>query len=296
MMALGGSRTRQTRGSVSCHHPRVSYSAPDYWSELHRRDDLSAVGQAALPAEFNRWLYRILARNLRAFIRRRELASPPPARLFDVGAGIGVWIPFWRDLGVTRIDGCDLVPAAVERLNERFGDTGTFVVAELGDSSGGGLPVDQRYPLVTVFNVLLHITDDERFDRALGQIAKLVQPGGSLLLVEPILRDPSYSVPYVSTMHSRARPLGDYAGPLRAAGLEQMDLLAAVVLAGNPMEAGSRAAFRRYQRIWKWVARQTKRSAASARWIGPVLSAADRIALLTGAAPSSKIARFRRPV
>jgi SAM-dependent methyltransferase len=272
----------------------MSYKAIDYWSELHGRDDLSAVGQSALPTELNRWLYRILARNLRAFIRRHVLVSPPPARLFDVGSGTGQWIPFWRSLGVPRIDGCDLVPAAVERLNQRFGDSGTFVVVELGDS-GAAFPADQRYPLVTVFNVLLHVTDDERFVRALGQIADVVEPGGALLLVEPILRDPSYARPFVPTVASRARPLDDYTGPLIGAGLEQVALVAAMGLANNPIEAGSPAAFRRYQRLWGWVARRTKRSHASARWIGPLLAIGDRIALAAGSAPTSKIALFRRP-
>ena len=61
----------------------MSYSPTDYWAELHRRDDLSAVGQSGLPTEINRWLYRILARNLRAFLRRHDLLRPPPAAMFD---------------------------------------------------------------------------------------------------------------------------------------------------------------------------------------------------------------------
>jgi SAM-dependent methyltransferase len=273
----------------------MPYSANDYWSELHRRADVSAVGQSGLPIEINRWLYRILARNLRAYVRRHGLVSPAPARLFEVGSGTGEWIPFWRDLGVARIDGCDLVPAAVERLTEQFGDRGRFYVAELGAPTGSGLPADLHYPLVTICNVLLHITDDEHFVRALAQIADLVEPGGSLLLVEPMLLDPSYARPFVPTAASRARPVDAYAGPLMAAGLERIDLAAAMVLANNPIEAGSPAALRRYQRVWRWVAQRTKRSPGSARWIGPLLAAGDRIALLSRAAPTSKIALFRRP-
>ncbi len=273
----------------------MPYSANDYWSELHRRADISAVGQSGLPIEINRWLYRILARNLRAFVRRRGLVSPAPARMFEVGSGTGEWIPFWHGLGVARIDGCDLVPAAVERLNERFGDRGTFFVAEVGARSGSGLPADVRYPLVTVFNVLLHVTDDERFVRALAQIGDLVEPGGSLLLIEPMLLDASYARPFVATAASRARPVDAYAGPLLAAGLEQIELAAAMVLANNPIEAGSPAALARYRRVWGWVASRTKRNPGSARWIGPLLAAGDRIALASGAAPTSKIALFRRP-
>lgn len=273
----------------------MPYSASDYWSELHQRDDLSAVGQSALPPEINSWLYRILARNLRGLGRRQGLLSTAPSRMFDAGSGTGAWIPFWREIGVARIDGCDLVPAAVARLTERYGMTGRFCVAELGAPHGAGLPTDARYPLVTVLNVLLHITDDERFARAIGQLAELVEPGGTLLLVEPILRNPAFARPYDPAMASRARPIAGYVDACRTAGLEFVDLFAATVLANNPIEAASPAAFHRYQKVWRWIARRTKKSPSSARWIGPLLSAADWVAMRTNAAPSSKVAIFRRP-
>ena len=159
----------------------MPYSASDYWTELHQRDDLSAVGQSALPTELNAWLYRILARNLTRFLRREGLVDPPPARIFEAGSGTGAWIPFWLDLGVERVDGCDLVPAAVARLTERFGDTGRFWVAELGAAGDSGLPSGERYPLVTVMNVLLHVTDDERFARAIGQPQSRQDGGGDAI-------------------------------------------------------------------------------------------------------------------
>jgi SAM-dependent methyltransferase len=274
----------------------MPYSASDYWTELHERDDLSAVGQSALPAAFNEWLYRILARNLRAFLRGQGLVTPPPARIFEAGSGTGAWIPFWLDLGVDRVDGCDLVPAAVARLTERFGGTGQFWVAELGAPGGSGLKTDERYPLVTVMNVLLHVTDDERFRAALGQLAEIVAPGGALLLVEPILKNAEFARPYDPAVASRARPLSAYAAPCEAAGLELVKVAAATVLANNPIEAGSAAALGRYQWLWRSITRRAKRSPGASRWMGPLLSAADSIAMRTGAAPTSKIAVFRRPV
>jgi len=65
-------------------------------------------------------------------------------------------------------------------------------------------------------------------------------------------------------------------------------------MANNPIEAGSRAAYDRYLRWWKWVARRAKASQSSIRWVGPVMLALDRVALAAGAAPSSKIVLFRR--
>jgi len=271
----------------------MPYDPDAYWRTLHERDDLSAVGQSALPVALNMWLYRALARNLRRFVRRHGLDRPPPPRAFDVGSGTGFWVGFWHERGVWQVDGCDLVPAAVERLNARFGPRGDrFTVADIVD--GSGLPIDP-YPLVSVMNVLLHVTSDDAFHRALGNVARLVAPGGHLLLVEPILRDASYARPATADQHSRARPLADYRDPLVAAGLELVDLAPAVALANNPIEAGSRPAYARYAGWWRWVARQAKRGPRRAAAVGLVVALADRVAMTTGVAPSSKIALFRRP-
>jgi SAM-dependent methyltransferase len=272
----------------------MSYQASEYWGDLHQRDDTSAVGQSGLPAAFNAWLYRILARNLGRLLRRHGVLDPAPALMFEVGSGRGDWIDFWRQRGVARVDGGDLVSQAVERLNQRFGATGSFVVAEFGADAPPVTP-EPAYPLVTVFNVLLHITDDALFDRALRQVAGLVEPGGRLVLVEPILFDSAFAKPYDPKVSSRARPLETYEAPLLASGLERVDVGAAVVLANNPIEAGSQAALRRYRRSWNWFAGRARRNPRSSRWLGPLLLVGDRVAMATGAAPSSKLAIYRRP-
>jgi hypothetical protein len=144
-------------------------------------------------------------------------------------------------------------------------------------------------------NVLLHVTDDAAFERALGNLAALVGPGGRLVLVEPILLDPTYERPPTATQASRARAFATYRDPLLAAGLELVELRGALAMANNPIEAGSRAAYDRYLRWWRWVAKRAKASPRSIRWVGPLMLALDRLVLATGAAPSSKIVLFRRP-
>lgn len=272
----------------------MSYDPRDHWSRLHERGDLSSVGQSGLPADLNGWLYRALERRLRWFARRHRILDGAAA-VFDVGAGTGYWVRVWHRLGAPRVDGCDLVPAAVDRLNEAFGSSGDrFVASDIG-APDAGLP-DERYDLVSVMNVLLHLTDDAAFEQALTNLAGLVAPGGRLILVEPILLDAAYERPPTATQTSRARALAAYRDPLLAAGLELVDLRGAVAMANNPIEAGSRKAYDRYLRWWRWVARRAKASPRSVRWIGPLMLALDRVALATGAAPSSKVVLFRRPV
>lgn len=271
----------------------MPYSPSDYWQQLHRRDDLSAVGQSALPAGINGWLYRTLARNHARFLRRHRLDRPLPGRVFDVGAGTGFWVAWWRARGVPRVDGCDLVAEAVDRLNARFGsERGQVRVADITDPAGLG---PETYDLVSCHNVLLHVTDDSLFRRALANVAALVAPGGSLVLTEPILLHPEYERPYDPDRHSRARTLAAYREPLEAAGLDLVALEAATVLGNNPIEAGSPAAMARFTRWWRFVARRSKEDPGSAAWLGRLIYHLDPIALRTGAAPSSKFAAFRRP-
>ena len=317
----------------------MSYRPVEHWSRLHARADLTAVGQSGLPADLNAVLYRALERRVRWFIRRHQLLAGARTA-FDVGAGTGYWVQVWHDLGVERVDGCELVPAAADRLAATFGPRGDrFTAVDVGAPMAepsepaktnrasaettpdparttpdparaapdparaapgivlaDGNPLsDRTYPFVSVMNVLLHLTDDAAFERALARIAALVEPGGHLLLVEPILLDPSYARPAQATQTSRARVLDAYRAPLVAAGLTPGEVRGAVAMANNPIEAGSRAAHDRYLRWWRWVARSAKTAPEKLRWIGPLMLGLDRIMLAAGAAPSSKIAVFHRP-
>jgi SAM-dependent methyltransferase len=271
----------------------MAYDPAMHWSRLHERADLTSVGQSGLPAELNAYLYRALERRVRWFVRQHRLLAGVRTA-FDVGAGTGYWVRVWHDLGVDRVDGCDLVPAAVERLQAGFGSRGDrFTAADIG-AEGRSLS-DDTYPFVSVMNVLLHLIDDRAFERGLRRIASLVGPGGHLLLVEPILLDAAYARPPSPSQTSRARTLDAYQTPLIDAGLEMIDLRGAVAMANNPIEAGSKAAHDRYLRWWRWVAKRSKASPRSLRWIGPLMLGLDRLMLGAGAAPSSKIVAFWRP-
>ncbi len=266
-----------------------------YWTSLHDRKDLSAVGQSGLSVALNAWLYRALEGRVSRYLHERRVLDGI-TRAFDVGAGTGYWVNAWHHRSVARVDGCDLIDAAADALNARFAAQGDhFVAVDIGAPGAVVALPAEPYAFVSVMNVLLHVVDDEAFDRALATVAALVAPGGHLLLVEPILFDASFERPRTPEQASRARPLAAYRDPLLAAGLELVDVRGAVALANNPIEGGSQRAFRRWSKSWRWIAKQAKTRPWTVRFIGPVLLVADRIAIARGAAPSSKLALFRRP-
>lgn len=254
------------------------YRPDEYWGALLDRDDLSRTGHAELPLAFNVWLYRNGARNLDRFLAAHDVRVP--SRVLDAGVGTGFWVDYWLRRGATRVDGFDLVPAAVARVSERF-PSGRFEVANLEE----GLPRAEKYPLVSAMNVLLHITTDDGFSRALDSLADVVEPGGYLLLAEPAVRDARRATPYQPNVHARVRHISAYAPP----GL----LLAAVgptaVLGADPIE-GSIV----WTRTWDALRRAARRGRAGSETAGRILYHLDRWLIGFGPAPTGKFLLFVR--
>jgi len=252
-----------------------------YWEGQHERGGLRSVGQSGLSEGLNRWLYRTGERTLTRFTREIDLN-----RIYEAGAGTGYWTSYWLARGAGRVDGCDLVPVAVERLNERFAGRGTFTVADL---AGESPPATGSYPMVTAMNVLLHIRDEDAFDRAAANLAGLVAGNGHLLIADPVL----LAGPPVLADTSRTRPLDRYVDVMREHGLELARLAPTTVLGADPIEARGRWE-RRVSRGWWRLVKATDRRGMG-RVAGLAIYLLDPIALRTGWAPTGKFLLFRRP-
>ena len=261
-----------TLGNVS------NYVPQEYWESLHGRDDLSAVGQSGLPARFNAWLYRNGARNLDGFLAKS--LTRPPVSVYDVGAGTGYWVAYWLRRGA-RVAGSDLIEKAVHRLTERF--EGDFTVLDISALRPKG-----QYELVSCMNVLLHITEDVAFDRALSHLAAAVAPGGSLLIADPIAAQE-----WAGTS-SRARSLERYAVPLAAAGLRLRAIAGTTVIGANPIERSARL-HPIWRAWWSGASGIARRSPMFSDLLGRLIYAVDPTLLKRGLAPSGKFALFERP-
>ncbi len=261
------------------------YMPDSYWQSMHQIGGLAGVASPHLPETLNRWFYKNWAGSLGRFVTKRGLT---PRTVFDVGAGTGFWLDWWLRHGAEEVAGCDLVPLAVERLQPRFGSRVTLV-----DVSSQ--PITGVYELVSVMNVLLHITDGPAFKRALENVAAAVAPGGYLLLMEPLVTGPSGgSLVAAADANSLARPADAYIAPLCASGLELVVLKASTAIGSDPIEKGRRS-YRAWRAFWNIMRRGTRKFPQLASAVGWLICAMDPVLLRLGAAPSEKFALFRRP-
>ncbi len=116
-------------------------------------------------------------------VHTRLLKSDPPARVADVGCGVG-----WSTIAIAaaypgvRVDGFDLDPAALEHGRRHAAEAGVDddrVTFRLQDASGPQL--GGQYDLVCVFEAL---HDMSRPVEALAAARAMLVPGGCVLVVD----------------------------------------------------------------------------------------------------------------
>ncbi len=168
-----------------------------FWEARIAEDpSLRSVGHIGLGTAYNRWLYQARQLATSRLIRRAGLRTDG-TRLLDLGTGIGAWIPFWRKLSVREIVGIDVSKTAVRRAQERFPSC-RFLVGDVSRE----LPVLGPFDVVTAFDVLYHIVEENAFAKAIQNIAGLVSEDGAVIIMDGFGRQPRRPSPHV---HFRSR-------------------------------------------------------------------------------------------
>ena len=185
----------------------MTYQPRDFWDQrLSEQFDLRGTGQPGLSVAYNRACYQ-----LRREVLDRVLATanfdPQGRRVLDVGCGTGFFTAYYLARGAD-LTGIDIAPTSIERLRERHPQA-RFVLGDVSEA-----PIEGRFDLVNAFDVLYHITDDARWERAVRALAAAVEPGGLLLLTDTFPR-----FPLEEAEHNRMREQARYRALIEPAGL-----------------------------------------------------------------------------
>lgn len=261
----------------------VAFDPEEYWEGMHRENrGFAAVGFAGLGVGFNKWMYRVRSVVVRRALRRAAL-SVEGASVLDIGAGSGFYVRTWLKLGADPVTGIDLSEAAVEALRREF-PTAEFVRDDIANPSQATR--SNRYDLVSAFDVLFHIVDDERFVRAIDNIAELTEPGGHLLLSDNFLHGPT-----IRGRHQVSRSLQEIDDALSAAGFETVARLPMFFLMNTPIDSRSRF----LRSTWWVVSSICYRSHRAGAVLGGLLFPLELVLTAVAAdGPSTELAICRR--
>jgi SAM-dependent methyltransferase len=268
------------------------YAPQAYWDDLLGTQlDERGVGYPGLALALNRAMYDAERDQLARLLDDHGIAVGPSSRVLDIGAGSGVWIDFWERRGAGSITGVDLTEAAVSGLRRRF-PRHAFAQVDIGQAEGA---LAGPFDVITAMSVLLHITDEERWRSALRSIAEALAPGGSAVLIEPLVVHRWWGPPFGPEANSKARPLADWRAALADAGLELVELRPATVLLGNVVDTRSRWAFKLWSWYWLALGLGIGPRERPGRVAAAVLSAIDRpLRRRLPGGPTAKLLLLRR--
>ena len=183
---------------------------------------------------------------------------PTEARVLDIGTGIGLLPILLAEEGAKSVVGIDISPAMLEqaeylRLSQPGNGTGN-VSYRL--APGHALPFhDDAFDVVTCRLVLNHV---RRADRILKEIARVLRPGGHLVLAELLGVDNPVKRATQNAIEERRNP-----AHVAARGMEQYNKL--LTDAGLTIEAKEVISFERELDEWLSVYAPDKADAAAVR-------------------------------
>jgi SAM-dependent methyltransferase len=253
-----------------------------YWDmRLAAAPGLKGVGYLRLGRAYNEWMYRVRTDVFRRLLHNWNL-SGRALHVLDVGSGTGHYIREWLRSGAARVVGSDFSETALQRLRAEFPgvpirrlDIGT---SELPASLG-------RYDVVSAFDVLFHIIDDDAYRRAIRNCFHCCRPGGYFVFSELFLRHRA-GVP-----HMVSRSSAEIADVLRCAGFVVLDRVPMFVLMNYPADAGALLKL-----AWSAMVAPATLSEWAGEFLGRVLTPIERcLVRAVRESPTTEIMLCRRP-
>ncbi len=258
----------------------------EYWEERLGADyALEGVGFRRLGPGFNRWSYRVRAAAFRRAVRPLT-REHPPVRVLDIGSGTGFYLDLWRGLGAREIFGTDITEKAVGEL--RAAQPGARVLRV--DAGEPSLPAEIEpgtFDYVSAMDVLFHILDDDRYERAFANLAAALRPGGRLVFSEDFVHGERSA-----SRHKVVRPIGQIEACVKAVGLEPVSRRPIFFLMNRPLDSRSRA----LERWWMFLRTTLGDHPSLGGPLGAVLYLPERaLGAIRREGPSAELMVCRKP-
>jgi SAM-dependent methyltransferase len=158
-----------------------------YWDKRLRRDwTLHGVGLLAATASWNDALYRVRGQVFQRVAATLE-TDLSKASVLDVGPGTGFYLEQWKKQKVRALSGLDIAASAVAQLSQKFPEVELACGDVCEDVSALRKSHPQGFDVVSAFDVLFHVMDDEKYQQAFKNVASLLAPGGWFVFSEKFL-------------------------------------------------------------------------------------------------------------
>ena len=168
------------------------YDPQKYWEDrLKSRYDLTGVGNIVFDKKYNEYLYKLQLSVLKKALKKYKI-SLHGKTVLDIGCGTGFFSAFYHK-SLAQITGIDITTTSIESLRKSFPD-GKFITMDISaELTANKEYFENRFDLVNMLNVIFHIVDDAKFERALENLADMLKRRRVLIHFGLFRRDGSFS-------------------------------------------------------------------------------------------------------
>ncbi|MCI0448935.1 MAG: class I SAM-dependent methyltransferase [Chlorobi bacterium] len=164
-----------------------SYKPKKFWNELLTNSfDLRGVGHYRMSNEENLRMYEKKKKILTGEMLKSQVLVSHNTSIIEIGVGVGYWTEFFRSHGAKNYTGNDIAEISITKLQQKYPDY-KFLH---GDISEVTLP-EKTFDLGVMIDVTQHITDEERFNKAMDNLWKSLKRGAFLIIT---IWDPAKNV------------------------------------------------------------------------------------------------------
>jgi 2-polyprenyl-3-methyl-5-hydroxy-6-metoxy-1,4-benzoquinol methylase len=213
----------------------------DYWeSRLEENFGLHGTGYISLGKEYNNFLYKV-RRNV--FLRKMKSMHIDftSSDVLDIGCGTGFYVDLWNKIGVRTLTGIDITNIAVRSLKSKYPGQ-EFYRADISNQQDIENLNTKKYDIVSAFDILFHIVDDNRYENAIKNIHSMVKPKGIFVFSDNFVHGPA-----ITSTYQVSRSLSHIEKTLVENGFEIIQRRPMFVLMNTPVDTTNRAS----KRIWK---------------------------------------------
>lgn len=258
------------------------FSTKEYWeNRLQKNFTLQGVGYFGLGINYNNALYEV-----RKFVFHKVMKSLNidfhSKNVMDIGSGTGFYIDRWKELNVKSITGTDIAEVAVKNLSKKYPGL-IFKQLDIGDELN---EIKPSYDIISAFDVLFHLVEDERFERAIKNIHGLLHKNGYFIISDNFVHG--------TTIRSEYQVMRSYeymTNVIEKTGFLHIKTKPMFVLMYAPVDSNNQILKR-----WFWfITRCVQKSEKNGKILGNLLIPIEKLLVsIKTEGPSSEIKVFQK--
>ncbi len=154
------------------------YRPKTFWNEMLTDSfDLKGVGHFRMSNEENLKMYEEKKRIVSEEMQKAGVAIDGSVNIVEIGCGVGYWTEYLKGLGAKHYTGNDIAEISITNLKKMYPEY-SFIQGDVSEV----MLTENTFDIGVMIDVTQHITDDDRFKRAMDNLWKSLKSGAFLII------------------------------------------------------------------------------------------------------------------